>query len=782
MKKTYNRIILAITLVLTILSIETQAQSTCFWAKKTGGNYEDAGTSVAIDASGNVFSLGYFYSSSISFTTTASSVVTLNNNYGGSNMYLAKYDSCGNFLWAKQAFGHDGGSTIGAALTTDAAGNVYVTGNYQTDTLFLGTTYLVKTGGVNAFIAKYNASGVVQWAKTSTGNSQDMPYAITIDASTNIYIAGYFNSTAVIFGGNSFANGTNDSFTNDVFVAKFDNSGNNLWVNGSTSNKATSGDAKAYGIGLDGANNVYVAGSFGSAYIRFGTDSLANAGYNDIFMVKYNTSGVLQWLKSAGSTDDDAAYGLTSDASGNVYITGQIGASSTVVFGTSSITNNAINPTAFLAKYNTSGTAQWGRVAQGDHYSYNVGNSVTLDALGNPYIIGSFSSDSLQIGAVRLYNTSYTNGSGGGDYYDDVFAAKYKSNGVLSWARSAGGDSSDVGISLAVGANNSVCITGEFFSPTMNIAGIALAGTNSAGDAFVSNAIATSFPTPAICMVSVDTLSLHNVITWDKTAFTNVSKFIIYREVSTNIFKAIGNQPFNALSQYTDTAKSIGPTIGDPNVGSNKYKIQILDTAGTYSKMSPYHSTIYISGNGSGTFSWPTNYTVEGQINAPDSIYVLSCDTLGAGIWTIVATQSGSQQSISDPGFIHHATTAKWRVDALGFNCFPTLRMAGNNSVDLARVRSHSNQNNNRQSGIKTFQGNDAVQIYPNPGSGIFYVETSMSGKQLCSIYDVRGNLVFSQSINTSGSVDLSSLTDGVYTMTLLGTGSVANKRLVIVK
>src|ERR1700756_183233 len=594
-----------------ILSNQLQAQS-CPWAKKAGGTYEDGGTGIATDGSGNVYAIGYFYSTTIAFGST-----TLHNIYGqGPYMYLTKYDSCGNVLWAKAAGGNGGTNPTG--VVADASGNVYVTGYFTADTLAFGNLKLVNNSFHNAFLVKYNSSGVAQWAKQGDGDEENEAYAVALDPSNNIYVTGIFASTTITWGSNSAPNGTDDGSTRDVFIAKFDNSGNSLWVKGSTSNGGTLGDATGYGIAADAAGNSYVTGNFESDYIRFGTDSLENAGYYDIFLVKYDANGNEVWLKTAGDADDEGASAAVVDAAGNVYIAGHIGYNSVVNFGTHTITNNTSSLQAFIAKYDANGNDLWAQCTQGDYYSANFASEISLDAAGNPYIIGTFSSDSLHVGPVSLYNTGYTNGSGGGDNTYDIFVAKYKSSGTLSWARSAGGDSTDQGNAIATGPNGALYITGEYNSSILSIAGFTLTAANSYGDAYISNNISTLQITPSICLVSADSIvgtNQYNVVYWDKTAYPTASSFIISREISTGVYGPIGSQPYSALSMFVDTARHIG-TGGDPNTSTYRYKLQFVDTSGTYSYMSPYHNTVYFINNGGGTFSWNT-YTVENMSLTP---------------------------------------------------------------------------------------------------------------------------------------------------------------------
>ena len=785
--KKINTLFMSLAVASTVFINQSNAQSSCAWAKTAGGINDDAGTAVATDANGNVYYLGNFYSQSIVIGGT-----TLHNqafaafNYGA-EIFLAKYDSCGTLIWAKQAGGKY--DAHGISITTDAAGNVYIGGYSNCDTLFLGTTTYINVGGsTNAFVAKYNSSGVAQWVKGAGGNAQNYTQGIALDGSNNVYITGYFNSDTLKISSLILKNGYSGNF-GDIFTAKFDNTGAVQWLVGGEGNSQDAG----YGIGTDAAGNVYVGGMFGSPYIRFGTDSLINNGFNDIFVVKYNAVGSVQWLRTAGGTDDDQAFGLASDASGNVYITGQIGASS-VSFGTQIITNSSVNSlTTFLTKYDNTGTALWARGGICDAFSYNVGNHVTLDAGGNPNIIGYYSSDSLKLGAVTLHNAWM------GDSTYDIFAAKYKSNGNLSWARTAGGTGKDYGYGIATGPNKSVYICGEFMSPTISLAAttfsLAAGSLAGDGDAFIDNNISASLLTPNICLVSDDSIvgaNQYNVVYWNKMGYSNAATFVIYREVSTNTFKAIGSKPYSgALSEFVDTARSIGPANGDPQIGSYRYCLQIIDTAGTYSQLSPFHNTVYIQNN-LGTFSWNL-YAVGNATYTPIANFELMRDDNNTGAWHNIGIVAGNQTTLNDPNYSTYQATANWRVDADSFNCSPTLRLSGNNSTYAARVKSHSNTNNNRQAGIEQFRiQNLEFRIWPNPTNSILNVELGnassakpiQNGATELQVTDVLGNILIhnSEIKNQKCVLDVSGLPEGVYNISIIGSETVVNKKVVIVK
>ncbi|WP_428662009.1 SBBP repeat-containing protein [Runella sp.] len=141
---------------------------------------------------------------------------------------------------------------------------------------------------------------------------------------------------------------------------------------------------EARSIAVDGNGNVYVTGYFeGTA--TFGTVTKTSAGYRDIFVAKYDKSGSVQWVQSAGGTGNDFGYGIAVDGNGNVYVTGAF--SGTATFG-SAIKTSAGETDIFITKYNPSGMWQWTQFAGGTHFDY--GNKIAVDSSNNVFITGFF--------------------------------------------------------------------------------------------------------------------------------------------------------------------------------------------------------------------------------------------------------------------------------------------------------------------------------------------------------------------------------------------------------
>jgi hypothetical protein len=211
------------------------------------------------------------------------------------------------------------------AIARDATGNIYVTGKFELTADFNsdgGTTNnLTSNGGDDIFVAKYNSSGDYQWAFNLGGTATDVGNSVAVDASSNVYITGRFNSLNAEFDPSASTNELSSSGGNDIFVAKYNSSGDHQWAFNIGSTNADVGNS----IAVDASSNVYVTGYFEGSSVDFDPSGSVNdltSASRDIFIAKYNSSGDYQWAFKLGSTGFDDGDDIAVDASSNVYAPG----------------------------------------------------------------------------------------------------------------------------------------------------------------------------------------------------------------------------------------------------------------------------------------------------------------------------------------------------------------------------------------------------------------------------------------------------------------------------
>ena len=331
--------------------------------------------SVTTDASGNVYVVG---------GTTGG--LDGNKRSGLSDFFLTKYNSSGVKLYTRQ-LGVAGATTMGYSVAIDASGNVYVAGGTTG-----GLDGNTRTGGWDFFLTKYDSSGAKQYTK-QLGVSDNMTYAnsVAIDASGNVYVAG------ATTGG---LDGNTPTGRQDLFLTKYDSSGAKKYTKQLGVSEA---NTFATSAATDASGNVYVAGGTGG-----GLDGNTLAGWDDLFLTKYNSSGAKQYTKQLGVSEATTfAYSVAIDASGNVYVAGETSG------GLDSNTRKGSRD-FFLTKYNSNGAKQYTKQL-GVSEAISYANSVAIDASGSVFVAGD--TDGGLDGNTRT-----------GDW--DFFLTKYSSSGV----------------------------------------------------------------------------------------------------------------------------------------------------------------------------------------------------------------------------------------------------------------------------------------------------------------------------------------------------------------
>jgi hypothetical protein len=322
--------------------VKYDSSGTPLWARKMGGTGGEWANSVSTDLSGNIVVFGYYESSLLNIFaadgTTASFTLANVNSDASTDCFVVKYNPTGTPLWARRIGGNSGDDA--QSVTTDSSENIVVVGTYFSNPLNIfavnGSTVsfsLTRFGFEDVFVVKYDSSGTPLWARILSGTGNDRAYSVSTDSSGNVIVTGRYSSNPL----NIYAaNGTTVSFTlsnsgtNDIFVVKYDSSGTPLWARrmGGTGND----DART--VSTDSSGNIIVTGSYPSPLNIFAADgttvsfTLSNAGSNDAFLVKYDSSGTLLWARRIAGTGNDIANSVSTDSSQNIVVTGNYGSTS----------------------------------------------------------------------------------------------------------------------------------------------------------------------------------------------------------------------------------------------------------------------------------------------------------------------------------------------------------------------------------------------------------------------------------------------------------------------
>lgn len=265
------------------------------WTRLLGApGTQTSSNAIAADSSGNVFATGQ-----------------VNNNLdgqvitGNQDLFVVKYDGAGNKQWTR-LLGAVGANTTASGVATDSSGNVYLTGS-----TFGNLDGQALTGTQDLFVVKYDGAGNKQWTRllgSLSGSSFTAAFGIVFDRTANaVYTTG--------------ATGTNlDGQTltgnQDIFVVKYDLSGNKLWTR-LLGNPG--GNESAFGITSDSFGNVFATGQSSGGF-----DGSPGIGAQDLFVVKYDSGGNKQWsrLDGAAGVFNTNGNGIRSDIFGNLYVTG----------------------------------------------------------------------------------------------------------------------------------------------------------------------------------------------------------------------------------------------------------------------------------------------------------------------------------------------------------------------------------------------------------------------------------------------------------------------------
>ena len=379
------------------------------------GEWPTSGDEVASDRNGNVYVIG---------ESGAEWGNPISKYSDGNDAYVVNLDSNGVLVWLTFLGGSLDDS--GHGITVDSNSNIYVVG---TSNGSLGNPINPFNGLSEAFVAKLNSSGVLQWNTFMGGLNQfDNGWDIALDDDGYIYVVG--RSTT------SWGNPVNDHVGDyDTFVSKLNNNGEQQW----NTFMGSAGEDRGYGIAVDGSGNIYVAGN---SETTWGSPVNDHSGDDDAYAAKLNNDGALLWNTFMGSADYDYGRDIGVDRSGNVYVVG----GSDDTWG-SPIISHAGQVDLFVAGLDSSGALQWNTFL-GSTRAGEGGKSLAMSSSGDIFVAGN------TMGSWGDPAQPYMGGQ-------DVFAAKLASNGTLLWNTFIGTLNYEHSGGIAVDYSGNVYLSGD---------------------------------------------------------------------------------------------------------------------------------------------------------------------------------------------------------------------------------------------------------------------------------------------------------------------------------
>jgi PKD repeat protein len=408
-----------------------------------GGNQDDYGNGIAVDANGNIYITGQTYSSN--FPVTGNAYQPSIN--GTVNAFVSELNNKGQLIYSTYLGGNTSDDANGIAV--DANGNIYITG-YTSSSNFPVTNNAYQTslnGTVNAFVSELNNNGQLIYSTYLGGNNGDGGSGIAVEANGNICITGYTGSSNFPVTSNAYQPSLNGQ--HNVFISELNNNGQLIYSTYLGGN-GLSGD---YGTGIAvDANGIYITGDTDSSDFPVTINAyqkILNGGGN-AFVSELNNNGQLAYSTYLGGNQNDAGTGIAVDANDNIYITGSTSSSNFPA------TNNAYQialigkENAFVSELNNNRVLAYSTYLGGNKYDY--GNGIAVDANDNIYITGDTSSSNFPV-TSNAYQPSLNGGH-------NAFVSELNNNGQLLYSTYLGGNS-DYANGIAVDANGNIYITGD---------------------------------------------------------------------------------------------------------------------------------------------------------------------------------------------------------------------------------------------------------------------------------------------------------------------------------
>ncbi|MDP1800393.1 MAG: SBBP repeat-containing protein [Bacteroidota bacterium] len=776
------------------------------WGTYYGGSgTSDQGQSCATDLTGNVYLAGVTDSNN-NIATAGSFQTTLSSSGCG---FLAKFNTNGVRQWATY---HQG---VFYSCAIDPSSDIFAVGNVGSlSTLSTPGAHQTSFGGGNgdAFVVKFNGSGVRIWATYYGGTGVDNGLACASDKFGNVYLAGITTSsvgTAVATVGSHQSAWGGAALFNDAFLVKFDGNGTRLW---GTYYGGTGYD-EGYSCVTDSAANVYLAGettSVGGTVIATAGSHQSNlgGGNKDAFLVKFNSNGLRLWASYYGGAQGDNGRVCVTDKTGNVFLSGftlsYTGAGISTVGSHQSVHACPFGGTnCFLVKFNSAGVRQWGT-----YYGGTVGSDFcyasTVDNKGNIYIGGNTNNPSgTSIATPGSHQTIY------GGSTSDGFIAKFNTGGVRQWGTLYGGSSQEEAFGCTTDTLGGIFLTG--YTVSTNTISIATPGghqTTSGGgnDAFLvklfdcnssnSPTISASSTSNTLCTGQSATLTAAGASTYTWSSGPTGSNVIVSPITSTNyivtgtsslcsesatISITVNQQPTtsNAGASQTVCASTATLSGNTPTVGIGNWTL--LSGTGTITNQSAANTSITGLITGSNVLQWsisngicpPSTSTVLINSGSTPTLSITGGSPVICQGTTITFTANGANTYSWNTG----ATTSIITVTPSTTSTYTVTGMNGpcsSNAVITQTVSLCTGADQYKNTGYE-------ITIYPNPTSGILNLEleSNLSPDNLTiEIVSLLGQKIIERHFEKT--LDLKTFKNGIYFLQLYDKGKlIATEKII---
>lgn len=436
------------TTVLLLSAAWASAQS-LLWNGKFGGDGEDVVLAMHTDASGNTYTTGYFTNSCDFDITSGEYFLNTNPEF---ECFVQKTDPNGNLLWAK-AMGGEAGD-YGTKITTDAAGNVYLTGVFQLTADFDpsdGEYLLTATGSLDIFILKLDPDGNFVWARHFEGTEYEESNGIGVDTAGNLYVSGYFYNEL------DFDPSDGEYFLTpgfgDGFLAKLTTDGDFQWAQ-----KFGGPDFElATGMKTMPNGEVYISGNFEGTVDFDPTDEeailTADPGTGGIYLYHVNSDGgLIKAIKIAQVANGGYGLSIDVDSQGSAYVTGYLGGNG-IFYTTGSETLMPLTEyiNGYVVKVAADGSVAWAKHLKSTMVSN--GYAVAANANNEVFISGYFNG-TLQFDGIELTESS--------DGDTESYAAKLSTDGNFMWAVQYGGINTVDRSAMSLDADGNILLASAF--------------------------------------------------------------------------------------------------------------------------------------------------------------------------------------------------------------------------------------------------------------------------------------------------------------------------------